>query len=130
MPVSNVLEELEKPRTVPAYSGVDLAGAMPTIVMIGDQGSGKSSLLSALTGLQLPVGRGAVTRAAIKIFIRPGTEHKAVVQYPVCLPDNLIHIRWDCKPGTPCRWHLCTEQHILDCVCLVLSRGPASSYPS
>lgn len=83
-----VVEKLEKARTLLADVGVDLAYEIPSIVVIGDQSTGKSSLLSKLTDLQLLVGDGTVTRAPLKIFIRPGTEHKATLKYRLCLPDH------------------------------------------
>lgn len=47
--------------------------ALPQIVVGGDQSSGKSSLLAALTGLQLPRSDNMCTRYATEINLRPGT---------------------------------------------------------
>ncbi|WIA34804.1 hypothetical protein OEZ86_013105 [Tetradesmus obliquus] len=88
LPVPRVVEELEKARTVLADVGFDLAKRIPSIVVIGDQSTGKSSLLSALTGLQLLTGDDTVTRAPLKIFIRPGTEHKATLHYRLLKQDG------------------------------------------
>jgi hypothetical protein len=41
----------------------------PSIVVVGMQSAGKSSLLTALTGVQLPKGVGTVTRAPLRITV-------------------------------------------------------------
>jgi ABC-type phosphate/phosphonate transport system ATPase subunit len=87
--VPEIVEKLEQARTALADVNVDLADHIPSIVVIGDQSTGKSSLLSALTGLQLPTGDNTVTRAPLKIFIRPGKEHKATLQYRLRKPSGL-----------------------------------------
>ena len=38
--------------------GVDQDVSLPSIVVVGDQSSGKSSVLEALSGVQLPRGSG------------------------------------------------------------------------
>lgn len=81
LPVPKVVEKLEQARTLLRDAGLDLASYIPSIVVIGDQSTGKSSLLSALTGLQLPTGNDTVTRAPLKIFIRPGIERRAKLRY-------------------------------------------------
>ncbi len=39
-------------------AGIDKDLALPTIIVIGDQSSGKSSVLEALSGVPLPRGSG------------------------------------------------------------------------
>ncbi|XP_030059681.1 interferon-induced GTP-binding protein Mx3 [Microcaecilia unicolor] len=41
--------------------------SLPAITVIGDQGSGKSSVLEALTGVALPRGSGIVTRCPLEL---------------------------------------------------------------
>jgi GTP-binding protein EngB required for normal cell division len=40
------------------FLGVDQDVSLPSIVVVGDQSSGKSSVLEALSGVQLPRGSG------------------------------------------------------------------------
>ncbi|XP_059392850.1 interferon-induced GTP-binding protein Mx3-like [Carassius carassius] len=44
--------------------------ALPTIVVIGDQSSGKSSVLEALSGIALPRGSGIVTRCPLELRLK------------------------------------------------------------
>uniref|UniRef100_A0A673G3S7 Interferon-induced GTP-binding protein Mx3-like n=1 Tax=Sinocyclocheilus rhinocerous TaxID=307959 RepID=A0A673G3S7_9TELE len=57
--------------------------ALPTIVVIGDQSSGKSSVLEALSGVALPRGNGIVTRCPLELRLKkvPGVNWKAVLTY-------------------------------------------------
>ncbi|KAL1247540.1 hypothetical protein QQF64_022916 [Cirrhinus molitorella] len=57
--------------------------ALPTIVVIGDQSSGKSSVLEALSGVALPRGTGIVTRCPLELRLKkvPGVNWKAVLTY-------------------------------------------------
>ncbi|XP_026057819.1 interferon-induced GTP-binding protein Mx3-like isoform X2 [Carassius auratus] len=57
--------------------------ALPTIVVIGDQSSGKSSVLEALSGVALPRGSGIVTRCPLELRLKkvPGVKWKAVLTY-------------------------------------------------
>uniref|UniRef100_A0A8C1XQZ2 Uncharacterized protein n=1 Tax=Cyprinus carpio TaxID=7962 RepID=A0A8C1XQZ2_CYPCA len=57
--------------------------ALPTIVVIGDQSSGKSSVLEALSGVALPRGKGIVTRCPLELRLKkvPGVNWKAVLTY-------------------------------------------------
>ncbi|XP_036386685.1 interferon-induced GTP-binding protein Mx-like [Megalops cyprinoides] len=49
--------------------GVDQDVPLPTIAVIGDQSSGKSSVLEALSGVQLPRGTGVVTRCPLELIL-------------------------------------------------------------
>eukprot|EP00898_Chlorokybus_atmophyticus_P005314 jgi/Chlat1/5784/Chrsp387S09016 len=46
--------------------------AIPQIAVVGDQSSGKSSVLESLSGIPFPRGRGAVTRCPIEIQMKRG----------------------------------------------------------
>ncbi|RXN19640.1 interferon-induced GTP-binding Mx3-like protein [Labeo rohita] len=57
--------------------------SLPTIVVIGDQSSGKSSVLEALSGVALPRGSGIVTRCPLELRLKKktGVNWKAVLTY-------------------------------------------------
>uniref|UniRef100_A0A8C1N5F2 Myxovirus (influenza virus) resistance G n=1 Tax=Cyprinus carpio TaxID=7962 RepID=A0A8C1N5F2_CYPCA len=58
--------------------------ALPTIAVIGDQSSGKSSVLEALSGIALPRGTGIVTRCPLELKLKKvtsGVNWKAVLSY-------------------------------------------------
>ncbi|KAF4075106.1 hypothetical protein AMELA_G00230830 [Ameiurus melas] len=65
-------------------SGIEEDLALPTIAVIGDQSSGKSSVLEALSGVSLPRGSGIVTRCPLELKLRKikcGVQWKAVISY-------------------------------------------------
>lgn len=57
--------------------GIDL----PSIVVIGDQNSGKSSVLEGLSGVDLPRGDGLVTRCPLILKLRRAEHFFAVLSY-------------------------------------------------
>uniref|UniRef100_A0A8C4PWG3 Dynamin-type G domain-containing protein n=1 Tax=Eptatretus burgeri TaxID=7764 RepID=A0A8C4PWG3_EPTBU len=50
--------------------GVEQDVALPTIAVIGDQSSGKSSVLESLSGVQLPRGNGIMTRCPLALKLK------------------------------------------------------------
>ncbi|XP_069367181.1 interferon-induced GTP-binding protein Mx [Paralichthys olivaceus] len=50
--------------------GVEKDLALPAIAVIGDQSSGKSSVLEALSGVALPRGKGIVTRCPLELKMK------------------------------------------------------------
>nr|AMW93074.1 myxovirus resistance 1 protein [Rousettus aegyptiacus] len=54
--------------------GVEQDLALPAIAVIGDQSSGKSSVLEALSGVALPRGSGIVTRCPLVLKLRKVTD--------------------------------------------------------
>lgn len=50
--------------------GVDKDIGLPAIAVIGDQSSGKSSVLEALSGVSLPRGTGIVTRCPLELKLK------------------------------------------------------------
>ncbi|XP_072901118.1 interferon-induced GTP-binding protein Mx3-like isoform X1 [Hemitrygon akajei] len=50
--------------------GVDKDLGLPAIAVIGDQSSGKSSVLEALSGVSLPRGSGIVTRCPLELKLK------------------------------------------------------------
>ncbi|XP_012691003.2 interferon-induced GTP-binding protein Mx2-like [Clupea harengus] len=66
------------------FMGIDEDLALPAIAVIGDQSSGKSSVLEALSGVGLPRGSGIVTRCPLELKLRklkPGMKWKATISY-------------------------------------------------
>ncbi|KAM5281192.1 interferon-induced GTP-binding protein Mx2-like [Ctenodactylus gundi] len=64
--------------------GVEQDLALPAIAVIGDQSSGKSSVLEALSGVALPRGSGIVTRCPLVLRLKklgPGDEWKGKITY-------------------------------------------------
>lgn len=61
--------------------GVSENVSLPQLVVVGDQSSGKSSLLEGLTGLSFPIDSDLCTRFATQIVLRrvPGNEAKVKV---------------------------------------------------
>nr|XP_055048656.1 interferon-induced GTP-binding protein Mx3-like [Misgurnus anguillicaudatus] len=57
--------------------------SLPTIVVIGDQSSGKSSVVEALSGVALPRGAGIVTRCPLELKLRKvtGADWTANISY-------------------------------------------------
>ncbi|XP_063079769.1 interferon-induced GTP-binding protein Mx1-like [Engraulis encrasicolus] len=64
--------------------GIDDDMTLPAIAVIGDQSSGKSSVLEALSGVALPRGSGIVTRCPLMLKLRKqlaGHQWKAIISY-------------------------------------------------
>uniref|UniRef100_A0AAR2JXH8 Uncharacterized protein n=1 Tax=Pygocentrus nattereri TaxID=42514 RepID=A0AAR2JXH8_PYGNA len=64
--------------------GIEEDLALPTIAVIGDQSSGKSSVLEALSGVALPRGSGIVTRCPLELKLRKikgGVQWRAAISY-------------------------------------------------
>ncbi|XP_030636665.1 interferon-induced GTP-binding protein Mx2-like [Chanos chanos] len=64
--------------------GIEKDLALPTIAVIGDQSSGKSSVLEALSGVALPRGSGIVTRCPLELKLRRlkcGIHWRAIISY-------------------------------------------------
>ncbi|XP_068126482.1 interferon-induced GTP-binding protein Mx2-like isoform X2 [Hyperolius riggenbachi] len=61
--------------------GVDKDLPLPAIAVIGDQSSGKSSVLEALSGVSLPRGNGIVTRCPLELKLKKNPEWLATISY-------------------------------------------------
>ncbi|XP_028656376.2 interferon-induced GTP-binding protein Mx-like [Erpetoichthys calabaricus] len=57
--------------------GIDQDLSLPSIAVIGDQSSGKSSVLEALSGVSLPRGSGTITRCPLEMKMRKIREEKS-----------------------------------------------------
>nr|AGL76513.1 interferon inducible protein Mx [Epinephelus akaara] len=67
--------------------GVEKDLALPAIAVIGDQSSGKSSVLEALSGVALPRGSGIVTRCPLELKMKrkkEGEEWYGKISYQGC----------------------------------------------
>ncbi|CAH1802128.1 unnamed protein product [Owenia fusiformis] len=65
--------------------GLEKDVALPAVVVIGDQSVGKSSVLEAMSGVQLPRGTGIVTRCPLELRMKqcdPGNFH-AKISYDI-----------------------------------------------
>ncbi|KAK7189313.1 hypothetical protein DPSP01_012984 [Paraphaeosphaeria sporulosa] len=63
--------------------GVSENVSLPQLVVVGDQSSGKSSLLEGLTGLSFPVASDLCTRFATQIVLRRAPAHEAQVKITI-----------------------------------------------
>ncbi|XP_072513964.1 interferon-induced GTP-binding protein Mx3-like [Salminus brasiliensis] len=64
--------------------GIEEDIALPSIAVIGDQSSGKSSVLEALSGVALPRGSGVVTRCPLELKLKKvnsEVQWQAVITY-------------------------------------------------
>ncbi|XP_041067582.1 interferon-induced GTP-binding protein Mx-like isoform X2 [Carcharodon carcharias] len=65
----NVIDEMRS-------MGIDKEFSLPTIAVIGDQSSGKSSVLEMLSDVGLPRGTGVVTRCPLELKLKKIEENK------------------------------------------------------
>ncbi|KAK1957626.1 dynamin family protein [Colletotrichum sublineola] len=71
----NLLDKIDKLREL----GISKQVALPQLVVVGDQSSGKSSVLESLTGYYFPRSVGLCTRHATEIICRRETKTSIVV---------------------------------------------------
>ncbi|XP_065137921.1 interferon-induced GTP-binding protein Mx3 [Paramisgurnus dabryanus] len=64
--VQPLIELIDSLRSI----GIDKDIGLPSIAVVGDQSSGKSSVLEALSGVALPRGSGIVTRCPLELKLR------------------------------------------------------------
>ncbi|KAF2467968.1 uncharacterized protein BDR25DRAFT_180592, partial [Lindgomyces ingoldianus] len=63
--------------------GISENVSLPQLVVVGDQSSGKSSLLEGLTGLSFPVASELCTRFATQIVLRRAPVEEAEVRITI-----------------------------------------------
>ncbi|KAF2008465.1 hypothetical protein BU24DRAFT_415823 [Aaosphaeria arxii CBS 175.79] len=63
--------------------GISESVSLPQLVVVGDQSSGKSSLLEGLTGLSFPVASDLCTRFATQIVLRRAPSDEAQVKISI-----------------------------------------------
>ena len=72
-PLMDLVDDLRK-------IGVQRDVPIPQIAVMGDQSSGKSSVLEALSGIPFPRGAGLVTRCATQLSMSRGQEWSATIE--------------------------------------------------
>ena len=73
-PVLTLIDDLRK-------IGIQQAGfGIPQIAVMGDQSSGKSSVLEAISGIPFPRGAGLVTRCATQLTMSRGDQWCATLR--------------------------------------------------
>ncbi|KAF3632858.1 Dynamin-related protein 4C [Capsicum annuum] len=66
---------------------------LPTIVLIGDQSSGKSGVVESLSGVRLPRGEGICTREPLILRLQNHSETKVYLEYNgKSVPTDEVHI--------------------------------------
>eukprot|EP00262_Sarcandra_glabra_P010529 TRINITY_DN25819_c0_g1_i1.p1 TRINITY_DN25819_c0_g1~~TRINITY_DN25819_c0_g1_i1.p1 ORF type:complete len:682 (+),score=98.90 TRINITY_DN25819_c0_g1_i1:62-2107(+) len=91
-----LLDAIDRLRNLKVMSeGIEL----PTIVVVGDQSSGKSSVLESLAGISLPRGQGICTRVPLVMRLQ---NHAT--------PDSLLHLEYQGKRVPT------SETHITDAI--------------
>ncbi|KAK4098027.1 hypothetical protein N658DRAFT_432899 [Parathielavia hyrcaniae] len=74
--------------------GIQHVASLPELVLVGDQSSGKSSLMSAIAGLSLPRSSGTCTRCPIHIRVSRADEWSCRVflkqDYEYCPPTHQL----------------------------------------
>lgn len=68
---------------------------LPALVVVGDQSSGKSSVLESISGVDLPRGDGIVTRVPIILRLRKSAEVR---------PKTITYMESNVRPGPRYSW--------------------------
>ena len=68
-PITKSLERIDDARSLITSAQIKVIN-LPSIVVVGDQSSGKSSVLEAISGVNLPRGDGIMTRVPIQLRLR------------------------------------------------------------
>ncbi|CAF1398713.1 unnamed protein product, partial [Didymodactylos carnosus] len=70
--VRPLMDKIDQARALPATNSHGVI--LPNVVVVGDQSSGKSTLLEALSLVELPKGTGIVTRCPLVLRLRKSTK--------------------------------------------------------
>ena len=74
-PILDVIDSLRK-------LGISSEGVrLPTIVVVGDQSHGKSSVLESLAGIDLPRGTGVVTRVPLTLRLQWAERESIILEH-------------------------------------------------
>ncbi|KAH7027973.1 P-loop containing nucleoside triphosphate hydrolase protein [Microdochium trichocladiopsis] len=82
-----LLEKIDKLRDRNIHNDIPL----PQLVVVGDQSSGKSSLLESITGIPFPRGTSLVTRHATRIMSRRQNQESVVISIEAGPSASLDH---------------------------------------
>ncbi|CAF4163059.1 unnamed protein product, partial [Adineta steineri] len=69
-----LMDKIDQARTLLAPGNYGIT--FPNVVVVGDQSSGKSSLLESLSLVELPKGNGIVTRCPLVLRLRKSDERR------------------------------------------------------
>ena len=98
--ISKMLGQIDDIRTLLKGAAIDQI-ELPALVVVGDQSSGKSSVLEAVSGVDLPRGDGIVTRVPIILRLRKSAEAKpSVIMYTEARPRDRLD--GHCASLMPC----------------------------
>lgn len=79
-----LLDTIDSLRTI----GVDKYAPLPQLIVVGDQSSGKSSVLEAISRVRFPVKGGLCTRFATELVLRTAPKVKIDVKIKRHAPDS------------------------------------------
>ena len=71
-----LLDDIDRLRS----HGIGRFVSLPQIIVVGDQSSGKSSVLEAISGVAFPTSDGLCTRFATEVILRRSSENRASVR--------------------------------------------------
>ncbi|KAK7564001.1 P-loop containing nucleoside triphosphate hydrolase protein [Phyllosticta citricarpa] len=101
-PLENVgkyIKELVETITYIETLGINhVAGNTPKIVVVGDQSAGKSSVINAISGIQVPRSSGTCTRCPMQITLTDKQEPNAQWRCDVSIRHEFAY---DCTPLQP-----------------------------
>ena len=84
---AKLLDDIDKLRS----HGISRFVSLPQIIVVGDQSSGKSSVLEAISGVAFPTSDGLCTRFATEVILRRSKDEKASVRIrpsSTCAPER------------------------------------------
>ncbi|KAK5994659.1 Interferon-induced GTP-binding protein Mx [Cladobotryum mycophilum] len=81
------------------YIGVDRFVDLPQIIVVGDQSSGKSSVLEAISRVRFPVKEDVCTRFATELVLRKAAETNIEVRIKPS-PDDADHVKEELEAFT------------------------------
>jgi GTP-binding protein EngB required for normal cell division len=84
---AKLLDDIDRLRS----HGITRFVSLPQIIVVGDQSSGKSSVLEAITSVAFPTSDGLCTRFATEVILRRTRDEKASVKIrpsPKCAPER------------------------------------------
>jgi GTP-binding protein EngB required for normal cell division len=88
---AKLLDDIDRLRS----HGISRFVSLPQIIVVGDQSSGKSSVLEAITGVAFPTNDGLCTRFATEVILRRSRDEKASVRIRPsanCSPQRLAEL--------------------------------------
>jgi GTP-binding protein EngB required for normal cell division len=89
---AKLLDDIDRLRS----HGISRFVSLPQIIVVGDQSSGKSSVLEAITGVAFPTNDGLCTRFATEVILRRSRDEKASVRIRPsanCSPQRLAELQ-------------------------------------